>query len=517
MTMTAPSGAADMALSIRGLSKRFGGTNALSTVDLDLRRGTVHALLGHNGSGKSTLIKLLGGYHVAEAGSITVNGEPMPLRHTASDSDGAGIRFVYQDLGLIGSMSVAENMAMGVGYATSRVGSIVWRTQYREARRQLRRLNTDVDPRDLVHDLGPVEQTMLAIGRALQGVGHHRGILVLDEPTARLPQSEVVRLLEIVRALKADGVSIIYVTHRLDEVFEIADDITILQAGEVIFSGAAGTTNERQVGNMIAGRSLDDATPPRPVPQPAGLDRASAVVQVSGLSGRRVRSVDFEVQRGEMLVIIGLVGSGRSELGRLIFGLQPITEGTVRVGDAVPRSEIDPRWAAQQGMAYVPQQRDMGLVLGESIAENLALTSLKQFLRRFAVRSPLVNEMARGLIKKLGIVSRDERQMVNSLSGGNQQKVALGKWIRNDLKLIIMDEPLQGIDIGAKIDILRSIRSSVLDRGGAAIWLESDIEFVPDYADRVLVMRDGCITHELTHKPISLDEMMMALYGTVHR
>lgn len=515
--MTASSDAADKALSIRGLSKRFGGTSALTDVSLDLRRGTVHALLGHNGSGKSTLIKLLGGYHVAEAGTITVNGESLPLRHTASDSDAAGIRFVYQDLGLIGSLSVAENMALGVGYATSRIGSVVWRTQYRETRGHLRRLNTDVDPRELVHDLGPVEQTMLAISRALQGVGHHRGILVLDEPTARLPQSEVVRLLDIVRTLKADGVSIMYVTHRLDEVFEIADDITILQAGQVIFAGPAAATDEREVGNMIAGRSLDGPAPARPAPQIDGVERSPAVVQVSGLSGRRVQSVDFEVRPGEMLAIIGLVGSGRSELGRLIFGLQPITAGTVRIGDAAPRSHVDPRWAARRGMAYVPQQRDMGLVLGESISENLALTSLKQFLRKFAVRSLLINEMARGLIKKLGIVSQDERQMVNSLSGGNQQKVALGKWIRNDPNLIIMDEPLQGIDIGAKTDILRSIRTSVLDRGGAAIWLESDIEFVPEYADRVLVMRDGRITHQIDHKPISLDEMMMALYGTVHR
>lgn len=508
---------ADQALAITGLSKRFGATQALDSVDFTVRRGTIHALLGHNGSGKSTLIKTLGGYHSPDAGEIVANGHSLPARHTALDAYAAGVRFVHQDLGLIADLSVAENLALGTSFQTVALGTISWKEQHERCRRRLRQLRVAVDPRTLVRDLGPVDQTLVAITRALQDMDHRHGLLILDEPTARLPRSEVMRLLGILRELKGEGVSMIYVTHRLDEVFEVADDVTILRNGRSVFQASVADTTETAVRRYIAGRDIGAAT------AGAGDDDATrrrgigdVLVSLRGVSGERVHGVDLDLRAGEMVAIIGLVGSGRSELGRLVYGLQPLTSGTVRMGRSTT-TRPSPSWATHVGIGYVPQDRASGLAEMQSIAENLAVTSFGEFRNWLGVRGAAVARMARQVISRLGISPSDGTASIGTLSGGNQQKVALGKWVRRDVSLIIMDEPLQGIDIGAKLDILETIRKRVLANGGAALWLESDIEFVPIYADRVLVMRDGSIISELDRRPIEREDVLMALYGTEQR
>lgn len=509
----------DFALAITDLSKRFGATKALDGVDFSVRRGTIHALLGHNGSGKSTLIKTLGGFHEADAGTIVANTRSLPSRHTALDAYAAGIRFVHQDLGLIADLSVAENLALGSSFETAVLGTISWREQYQRCRLQLQRLRVSVDPRRLVRDLGPVDQTLVAISRALQDMDHRRGLLILDEPTARLPRSEVMRLLGILRDLRDEGVSMIYVTHRLDEVFEIGDDVTILRNGRCVFTSRVAETTEAVVRSFIAGRDLLDAEKSRVEAggSESRLRDGHIVARLRHVSGERVRGVDLDLRAGEMVAIIGLIGSGRSELGRLVYGLQPLTSGTIQIEDAAATRHPDPRWAARHSVGYVPQDRSSGLAEMQSISENLAVTSVWEFKNWLGVRRAAIAAMARRVIADLGISPRRESAPIGTLSGGNQQKVALGKWVRRRVSLIVMDEPLQGIDIGAKLDILDTIRSQVLADGGAALWLESDIEFIPQYADRVLVMRDGAIVAELSSRPIEREEMLLALYGTEQR
>lgn len=499
------------ALVIKNLSKQFGATRALQSIDLRIEQGTVHALLGHNGSGKSTLIKTLGGYHAPDEGTIYVRGAELPPKHNGADAHSAGLRFVHQDLGLVADLSVAENLALGASYTTSALGTITWREQYRRTAQELHKLHLDLDPRQKIGDLGPVEQTLVAIARALQDMDRHHGVLVLDEPTARLPRSEVTRLLEIIKELKSEGVSVIYVTHRLDEVFEVADELTILRDGRRIFSSATGDTDVETVRSLIAGRGM---TEPSAGKGTAKRERSDKVVaELHGLSGHRIQGVDLTLYAGEMVAIIGLVGSGRSELGRLIYGLQPTSSGTISIRQGGPVSKPTPRWASSMGVGYVPQERASGLSASQPIAENLAVTSYYGMVGWFGVSSQKLLEMGRRVVTRFGVKPADPTALISTLSGGNQQKVALGKWTRLDCTLLIMDEPLQGIDVGAKIDILETIRKRVLARGGAVLWLESDIEYVPAYADRILVMRDGRIATEISSHPVSQEDLLMALYG----
>jgi ribose transport system ATP-binding protein len=499
------------ALVIENLSKQFGATRALQSIDFQVERGTVRALLGHNGSGKSTLIKTLGGYHTPDEGKIYVYGTELPPKHSGADAHSAGLRFVHQDLGLVPGLSVAENLALGASYKTSALGTISWREQNRRAKRELHKLHLDIDPRRNVENLGPVERTLVAIARALQDMDHHSGVLVLDEPTARLPRSEVNRLLDIIKKLKSEGVAVIYVTHRLDEVFQVADDLTVLRDGQRIFSGPIAATDEDTVRSLIAGRAM---TEPATRQGLAKAERTGKVVaELHGLSGHRTHDVDLRLYAGEMVAIVGLVGSGRSELGRLIYGLQPTTSGSISLREGPRVAKPTPRWASRAGVGYVPQERTSGLAASQTIAENLAITSFGGLVGWFGVSSQKMLEMGRRVVSRFGVKPNDPTVTISTLSGGNQQKIALGKWTRLDCALLIMDEPLQGIDVGAKIDILKTIRERVLARGGAVLWLESDIEYVPAYADRVLVMRDGRIATEISSKPVSREDVLMALYG----
>lgn len=507
--MSVMSSSAASALVINDLTKSFGATRALRSISLQIGPGVVHALLGHNGSGKSTLIKTLGGYHAPDAGTIFVYGQELPPKHSGDEAHAAGLRFVHQDLGLVADLSVAENLALGASYKKAALGSISWRGQYRQASIELQKLHLRVDPRRMVQSLGPIEQTLVAITRALQDMDHHRGVLILDEPTARLPRSEVTRLLEIIQKLKGEGVCVVYVTHRLDEVFEVADEVTILRDGERVFSGAISETDEATVRSLIAGRKLTDS---------ASVDRRSVagdpmVAEIRGLTGPRVHDVDLKLHAGEMVALVGLVGSGRSELGRLIYGLQPATGGSVSVGGGPAVTKPTPGWAASAGMAYVPQERQSGLALPMTIAENLAVTSYAGLGRWYGVSQSKIAKMATRVVDRFRVKPAQPSAVVGTLSGGNQQKVALGKWVRLDCSLLIMDEPLQGIDVGAKIDIMETIRERVLARGGAVLWLESDIEYVPKYADRVLIMRDGHIAAEIPSQLVSREHILNALYG----
>ena len=517
------------ALQVSGVSKHFGSTQALRRVDLLVERASVHALLGHNGSGKSTLIKVLAGFHQADQGEISVAGQAIQAHHNPRQAHAAGLRFVHQDLGLVPTLSVAENLALGSRFLTRRGGTIGWRRQYEHAVGELARLDIQLDPRRTLATLGPVEQTMVAVTRSLLGIEHDRSVLFLDEPTARLPRSEVDRLLEIVNTLRTRGVAVVYVTHRLDEVFASADTVTILRDGSQVFTSSVHGTDESTVSDIIIGRggSSDEGPAPASGFSPLriaagahamvgagttlpGKPDAASVLELREISGRRVQGVSLRLAPGEIVAVTGLVGSGRSELGRLIYGIQPLTGGEVWLaGRRVGR--LTPRRAKESGLGYSPQERSQALVSGLGVGENLAITSYSGLQHLLGVSRRRLRRMAQTVVSNLAIRPPDPDSVVDTLSGGNQQKVALGKWIRQPLRLLILDEPLQGIDVGAKEDIMRAIQARTVRDGLCVLWLESDIQEVGKYATRTFVMRDGRISTELTGE-VTQARLLKAVY-----
>ncbi|HSF27008.1 MAG TPA: sugar ABC transporter ATP-binding protein [Actinomycetes bacterium] len=499
-----------LALQTSDVSKHFGATQALRSVDFHVRKASVHALLGRNGSGKSTLIKVLSGFHQADGGQVVVDGTELPPHHNPRQAHAAGLRFVHQDLGLVAGLSVAENLTLDVPFKTDGTGTIRWRRQIVSAAAELGRLGLHLDPRRTVATLGPVEQTMVAVARALQGLDYAHSVLVLDEPTARLPRSEVDRLLAILGTLKSQGVAIVYVTHRLDEVFAAADEVTILRDGAQVFTGPVSETDEAAVSRYIIGRITVSEAPA------INRDETSArtgqpVLELRGISGRRVHDVSMAIHPGEVVAVTGLVGSGRSELGRLVYGIEALTAGEVRL-HGHPMTRLTPRHASAAGMGYSPQERGDGLAVGLPIMENLAVTSYDGLTHAVGVSVHRLQAMAKRVIQELAVAPPEPGAVVNTLSGGNQQKVSLGKWTRKNLVLLVLDEPLQGIDVGAKAEIMRAIRQRAQDDGLAVLWLESDIEEVPKYADRVLVMRDGRISTELAPSDVSKAGLLAAVY-----
>lgn len=501
-----------ISLAVDGLVKNFGATQALRGVTMDVRAGSVHALLGHNGSGKSTLIKVLAGYHVRDAGTITIRDAELPHEFDAAVVHAAGVRFVHQDLGLVENLTVAENLALRGNFVRSRYGGISWARQRRAAEASLARVGARCAPHQTVAELGPVDKTLLTIARALQDIDVAQGILVLDEPTARLPQSEVGRVLHLVRRLRDDGASIILVTHRLEEVFEVADFVTVLQDGECIFADDIAATTPGDIRSAIAGSS------PRALAEPYGrADRpalsGAVALRVRGLRGSTIRDLSLNVQAGEILAVTGTVGSGRSELGRLVYGLQPIVSGTVSIGDGPWMEHMDPKHARRLGLGYTPQERTAGLAMGDAIADNVALPSMGGMLGALGVSKRRIAQASRDVVRDMTIRPADEQLRVGLLSGGNQQKVSIGKWVKLGCVALILDEPLQGIDVGAKADIMTALREQVTQRGGAVLWIESDAEMIPQYADRVIILARGEIVGELAGAELNRKNLLYMLYA----
>jgi len=501
-------------VAIRGLSKDFGINRVLNNVDLDFRSGSIHALLGANGSGKSTLIKILAGYHAPSEGRIELHGADLALPVTPSAVHEAGVRFVHQDLGLVGSMSVADNLALALGYER-RAGTINWRSQRTAARRDLASVGVhDVDPDALVSSLGPVQQTLVAMARALRGLEPGRSVLVLDEPTARLPNAQVDELLDRCRLLRDQGVALVYVSHRLDEVFAMADQVTVLRDGRVVFDDAITATDEDHLTRIITGQSAEqEALVSEVSRRGAGVpDTAEVKLSLRGVGGTFVHDVDMDLRAGEILAVTGLVGSGRSELGRLIFGAQAKTAGEIRHNDAVLHN-ISPKSSIDRGIGYVPQDRKQAAIPSFTLADNLSLADLNTHVVGGRLSSRSEQRTAAAMIDTMDVRPPDPRRLLGELSGGNQQKVILGKWLQLDLDVLILDEPTYGVDIGARTQILQSILDRVEETGLSVLLLDSDIDLVARYADRVLVMRRGRMVAQLQGDEITTENIAAASYA----
>jgi ribose transport system ATP-binding protein len=370
-----------------------------------------------------------------------------------------------------------------------------------------------VDPRTLVCALGPVQQTLVAMARALRGLQPGRGVLVLDEPTARLPHDQVDELVDRCRRLRDQGIALVYVSHRLDEVFAMADRVSVLRDGKLVFDGSIDETDNDHLTQIITGpgaASDSEAAPTRE--RSADHGDTAPRISLRGVSGTNVRDVDLDLYPGEVLAITGLVGSGRSELGRLLFGSQPITAGEIRyLGE--PLVNLSPERSIRRGIGYVPQDRKQSAIADFTLAENLCLASLEKHFAGGRLSAASEREVTAHAIERLDVRPPDPARRLGELSGGNQQKIVLGKWLELDLQVLILDEPTYGVDVGARRTILRAVLERVKERDLAVLLLDSDIDLVAGYADRVLVMRRGRITSELVGSDITVDQIAAASYA----
>ena len=482
-----------LALGVRNISKHFGGTYALAGLDLEIARGEVHALLGSNGSGKSTLIKILSGYHIPEpGGSIQVDGKPMTFG-SPDVSARLGMRFVHQDLALVDSLSVADNMSIGSGFP-SRFGTVDSRRLRADALADLEFVGLDLDPRQPVASLGPARRAGVAIARALR---HWREssikLLVLDEPTAALPSDEVVHLLQIVRTVAAKDVAVLYVSHHLAETFAIADAVTVLRDGRAVASGTVSRFARDSLAKVLVGADLPDVASGRPPLQEA----KDPVLAVRGLSAGAFEDLDLDVGPGEIVGIAGITGSGREDVLPGVFGAAPPRQGEVWVsGRRLPASRPDA--AIKAGITYLPSDRHVNSIFsGLSARENLTIGALRKFWRFPLLRKSRETAEAADWFDKIDIKPRYGYEMpMSALSGGNQQKVLLARALRRGGKVLLLADPTEGVDLGAKAEIHRHVLTAAAN-GMAVIVTSLDAEELTTLCHRVLVMRGGRVADVL--------------------
>jgi len=466
---------------LRGVTKSFAGVPALKGVSFDVRPGEVHALLGENGAGKSTLIRIMSGALAPEMGVVLLLGERVRLG-SPRDARRQGIATVYQELSLFPDLTVAENVFLGNAPRT-RFGALDWgamRVRARDLLDSLESRELDVDAR--LGDLSVANRQRVEIAKALS---QNPRVLIMDEPTASLADADVERLMAVVRRLRAQGVAIVYVSHRLSEIFALADRVTVLRDGALIGTLPIAEVDEPRLISMMVGRAIEQLYPK------SDAERGEPALEVRDLSYRStVRNVSLSVHHGEILGVAGLVGSGRTELALTLFGITPATGGEIRV-EGKPVTIDGPRRARDLGIAYIPEDRGlMGLIRSQSIRENVTLAILDHVSRGWMVDLGEEDRRTREAITRFGIRARGPEQRVRELSGGNQQKVVLAKWLGANPRILIMDEPTRGIDVGAKAEV-HLLMSRLAQQGLAILMISSELPEVLGMSDRVLVMSRG--------------------------
>lgn len=500
-------------LELSSITKRFGPTYALDGASLSVGRGEVHALFGGNGSGKSTMIKVMAGVYKAEPdGQIRVGETTCPAgQWTPATARQAGLRFVHQDLGLFPGLSVAENLALGHGYSRDAAGRIRWRQVRAQARGVLDRLGIAVGVSRIVGDLRRGEQALVAIARALQDEDiAGRGVLVLDEPTASLPEHEVVALMEALRRFASMGTAIVYVSHRVEEVQEVADTITILRDGVDILTTPAKAVSKGQLAEAISGAPAGLAVPPDPAAGPA--TGAGPVLRASGLTGGPLRGVDLEIRAGEIVGVAGLLGSGRSSVLRALYGLLPGAGGEVVLNGQ--RLEAgSPALAMKAGIGYLPEDRAEAGFFDQSVAENLSASRTASYWHGGRFRRDREQADAREAISRFHIRCESPRQTLVSLSGGNQQKVLVARVLLRQPGVVLLDEPTQGVDITAKAEIWAILRQGIADSGLSVVVVSSDFEELAEQADRVVILARGRIAGQLSGPRMTAEMLARAAYG----
>jgi rhamnose transport system ATP-binding protein len=488
-------------LSLTHISKSFPGVQALNDVHFEMRAGEVHALLGENGAGKSTLIKIISGVHRPDSGEIRIDGKPVTL-HNPRDAQLKGVATIYQELSLYPELTVAENIFMGHA-PRNRLRMIDWRAMNARAREILDSLNiTDMDVNRKVGTMTVGNRQRVEIAKALS---LNARILIMDEPTAALTEADVQRLFSIVRLLRERGVGIIYISHRMEEVFLLADRVTVLRDGLYVDTKQVSETNQDELISLMVGRTIDHLFPKLPT------TIGEPVLEVRNLVRKPLtRGISLQIRRGEIVGVAGLVGSGRSELAQVIFGITPAEGGEILV-DGKPVRIRRPADAMNLGIAYVPEDRGtQGLIRQMRIRENVSLAMLRQLAHGAFIRFGAERRLAQETIRQLNIRAYSYDQIVNKLSGGNQQKVVVGKWLARKPRVLIMDEPTRGIDVGAKAEIHR-LMSELAQQGMAVLMISSELPEVLGMSDRILVMRNGRISGEFSRAEATQEQIAQAM------
>jgi len=494
-------GAAPPALRMRGIRKSFPGVMALDGVDLEVREGEVHVLLGENGAGKSTLMKVLSGAVRADAGEIELAGERVEIAGP-SHAQALGIRIIYQEFNLVPQLSAAENILLGQE-PTRGFGLVDRRRLEREGRSRLEELGVRIDPARPVQELGVAQQQMVEVAKALHGQAR---LLIMDEPTSALTASEIDVLFGVIERLTAQGVAVVYISHRLEEVERIGTCVTVLRDGKHVATHGVGEVSLAELIRLMANRELKEHYPKRRV------TRGEELLRVEGLRAGILHDVAFSLHRGEVVGLAGLLGAGRTEVARAITGADPPASGRVTIKGKAMRLR-EPRDAIRQGVGFLPEDRKtQGLVLGRSVKENLALPSAPR-LSAFGWMDGAAEEaLAAREVQDLRIRTPNLEQNVVHLSGGNQQKVVLGKWLAADVDVLVMDEPTRGIDVAAKVEIYGEM-NRLTAKGAGILMISSELPEVLGMSDRILVMRHGRIVAEMEAAGTSQEQVLRAALG----
>jgi ribose transport system ATP-binding protein len=475
-----------------GVEKSFPGVKALDDVTIEVERGSVHGIVGENGAGKSTLMKILSGVYAKDKGTIVFDGETIEST-TPHEAMERGLSIIYQELNLVNTMTVGENIFLG---RFAEVGGM--KGTHQKAREVLDRIGSKIDTFSYVQDLSVSHKQMVEIAKALS---FNSKLIIMDEPSSSLTHDEMRELVEIIHQLKSQGISVIYISHKLDEIFEFCDMVTVMRDGQVVGTKEVKEFTRREMVSMMVGRSIDNEFPERP------RTAEGTLMEVRGIRTRMLHDVSFTLKKGEILGLVGLVGAGRTEIVRALFGADKIKAGTIAInGEQVPIR--NPRDAMKQGICLVPEDRkQQGLILPFSVENNISIACLKELYRYGILDKAKEKQIAERYIEKLRIKTPTTRTAVESLSGGNQQKCIIGRWLELSPRILIMDEPTKGIDVGAKYEIYLLMKQ-IVENGGSIILISSELPEVINMSNRVLTVCEGRITGEFDPEKDSVNEIM---------
>jgi len=493
----------EFVLEMRNVTKRFPGVLALNNVQLNLRPGEVHCLVGENGAGKSTLMKILAGAQPMDSGEILVSDEPVHI-HSPHHAQQLGISMIYQEFNLSPYLSVAENIFLGREPRLGRTPFINWSKMYGDARDILARIRVDLDVRKPVNECSVAQQQMVEIGKA---ISFNSKIIVMDEPSATLTDHELRALFDLIKGLRRQGIGLIYISHRLEEVFEIGSRLTVMRDGEYIGTHNVCDLNRDDIIRMMVGRELKDEFPKEIFTPGAELLRVERLARTGVF-----KDVSFNLRAGEIVGLTGLVGAGRTEVARAIFGADKIDGGQVYL-DGTAITVRSPQDAIRQGIGLLTEDRKgQGLVLGMTVRENTSLANLKSLVKFLFVDRRRERAITEQYVRELQIKTPSIEQVTQNLSGGNQQKVVLAKWLFTQSRVLIFDEPTRGIDVGAKVEIYK-LMNDLARKGVSILMISSELPEVLGMCDRVLVMHEGRLAGELARKDATQERIMQLATG----